>query len=46
MVNDDRRNAAPASAREDLSQDFDFGPQEIPWDEEDGLFDGEEIVVG
>jgi hypothetical protein len=26
-------------------QDFDFGPEEKAWDEEDGLFDSEEIVI-
>ena len=45
MVNGDRSNATP-SRREDLSQDFHHGPEEKIWDEEDGLFDGEEIVVG
>lgn len=46
MVNGDRNNAARRPSREDLSQDFHFGPEEPSWDEEDGLFDGEEIVVG
>jgi hypothetical protein len=45
MVNGDHRNAVPHSSREDLSQDFHFGPEEKAWDEEDGLFDSEEIVV-
>ena len=42
MVNGDRSRAG----REDLSEDFTFGPEEKAWDEEDGLFDSEEIVVG
>lgn len=46
MVNDDRSSAAPAPKGQDLSQDFDFGPEEEAWDEEDGLFDSEEIVIG
>ncbi|WP_171042245.1 hypothetical protein [Sinomonas gamaensis] len=45
MVNGDHRNAAHHPSREDLSQDFHFGPEEKAWDEEDGLFDSEEIVV-
>jgi hypothetical protein len=45
MVNDDRSSAAPARKRQNLSQDFDFGPEEKAWDEEDGLFDSEEIVI-
>ena len=46
MVKDDRSSAAPATSGQDLSQDFDFGPEEKAWDEEDGLFDSEEIVTG
>ncbi|GAB2754925.1 hypothetical protein [Sinomonas soli] len=46
MVNDDRSDTAPPPRSQDLSQDFDFGPEEQVWDEEDGLFDSEEIVVG
>lgn len=43
MVNGDRSPRRPN--REDLSLDFHYGPEERAWDEEDGLFDGEEIVV-
>lgn len=46
MVNGDRSNVSHRLGREDLSQDFHFGPEDKAWDEEDGLFDGEEIVVG
>lgn len=46
MVNDDHRNTAHSRSGQDLSQDFDFGPEEKAWGEEDGLFDDEEIVVG
>lgn len=45
MVNVDRRNTIHSLKREDPSQDFHEGPEEKAWDEEDGLFDGEEIVV-
>lgn len=45
MVNDDRSRAARPHKGQDLSKDFDFGPEQTVWDEEDGLFDGEEIVV-
>ncbi|WP_171042427.1 hypothetical protein [Sinomonas gamaensis] len=45
MVNGDRRNAIHRPNREDLSQDFAEGPEEKAWDEEDGLFDSEEIVI-
>ena len=46
MVNDDRSDASYVPSTEDLSLDFDFGPEETSWDDEDGLFDSEEIVVG
>ncbi|AMM31669.1 hypothetical protein SA2016_0984 [Sinomonas atrocyanea] len=46
MVNDDPSDTAPSPTSQDLSQDFDFGPEQTVWDEEDGLFDSEEIVVG
>ena len=45
MVNGDRSNATP-SRREDLSQDFHPGPEELISEAEDGVFDGEDIVVG
>jgi hypothetical protein len=45
MVNGDRSSAIHRPNREDLSQDFREGPEEKVWDEEDGLFDGEDIVV-
>ncbi|MEA5456344.1 hypothetical protein SPF06_16535 [Sinomonas sp. JGH33] len=32
--------------REDPAGDFQVEPPEKSWDEEDGLFDGEEIVIG
>jgi hypothetical protein len=44
MVNGDRR-AARHPNWEDPSLDFHDGPEEKAWDEEDGLFDSEEIVV-
>ena len=47
MVNGDHEKSIHRlSEREDPSQDFHLGPEEKSWDEEDGLFDGEEIVVG
>ncbi|WP_413249036.1 hypothetical protein [Sinomonas flava] len=46
MVNRDLSNATANLSREDPSEDFDYGPEEPVWDEEDGLFDDEEIVVG
>lgn len=45
MVNGEHRNPAARPVREDLSLDFQYTPEEPFWDEEDGLFDGEEIVV-
>ena len=45
MANVDR-SKAHHPRREDPSEDFAFAPEEKAWDEEDGLFDGEEIVVG
>lgn len=45
MANGDRRNIVPNPNREDPALDFNYGPQEKAWDEEDGLFDDEEIVV-
>lgn len=45
MVNGDRHNGIHHPSREDLSQDFLEGPEEKAWDEEDGLFDSEEIIV-
>ncbi|HKU11217.1 hypothetical protein [Sinomonas terrae] len=45
MVNVDRRNTVRRLNREDPSEDFREGPEEKAWDEEDGLFDNEEIVV-
>ena len=41
-----REGSRGLSEREDPSQDFHAGPEEKTWDEEDGLFDDEEIVVG
>ena len=45
MVNGDRHLSVRRPIREDPSLDFQDGPEEKFWDEEDGLFDGEEIVV-
>lgn len=45
MVNADRGSTARRPEREDPALDFQDGPQEPVWDEEDGLFDGEDIVV-
>lgn len=45
MVNGDHRHAAHRPDREDPSLDFPDVPEEKAWDDEDGLFDGEEIVV-
>jgi len=46
MVSADRQNTIHRlDEREDPSQDFYVGPPEKVWDEEDGLFDGEEIVI-
>lgn len=44
MVNGDR-HISRLRNREDPALDFDYGPREKDWDEEDGLFDNEEIVV-
>ena len=45
MVNGDRRSTARHPNWEDPALDFQDAPEEKAWDEEDGLFDGEEIVV-
>lgn len=45
MLDSDRRPIIDRQDREDPSLDFEDGPEEKAWDEEDGLFDNEEIVV-